>query len=281
MIALSKLEDMQMKIKSALFFIPLIVFPFSMHASNNAILVQSTTSTKNSGFYDYILPKFKADTGIIVNVVAVGTGAAIKNARNCDGDVLLVHSAEHEQDFIDDGFAKKRYDVMYNDFLVVGPTADPANIIGIQDVVSAFEKIALTGTNFASRSDNSGTHSKEMTIWQQVELNPEMGSGKWYFETGSGMGTTLNTAVGMSAYTLVDRASWHSFSNKYDFRIILEGDKRLFNPYGIMVISEDKCPSVKTKEAQVFVDWLTSHKGQMLIEKFAINGRQVFSPSIR
>ena len=275
------MEDMQLKIKTALFFITLIIFPFSMHASNNAILVQSTTSTKNSGFYDYILPIFKADTGIVVNIVAVGTGAAIKNARNCDGDVLLVHSAEHEQIFIDDGFAKKRHDVMYNDFVIVGPASDPANIIGTQDVVSAFKKIALTGAKFASRSDNSGTHSKEMTIWQQVGVNPEMGSGKWYFETGSGMGTTLNTAVGMSAYTLVDRASWHSFSNKYDFRIFLEGDQRLFNPYGIMVISEDKCPSVKTREAQVLIDWLISEKGQAAISSFEINGKSVFIPNTK
>ncbi len=255
-----------------------ILFATSVNAAGNAILVQSTTSTKNSGFYDYILPKFQAETGIAVNVVAVGTGAAIKNARNCDGDVLLVHSPKHEQQFVADGYAEKRYDVMYNDFVIVGPNKDPAGLSQIQDVTSAFEKIAMTDNKFVSRSDNSGTHSKELSIWREALLNPETGSGKWYFETGSGMGTTLNTAVGMSAYTLVDRASWHSFSNKYDFRIILEGDKRLFNLYGIMLISKDKCPTVKSKEGQLFIDWLISDKGQNAIRKFTINGRQVFNP---
>jgi len=257
------------------------LFAISVNAADSAILVQSTTSTKNSGFYDYILPKFKSDTGIIVNVVAVGTGAAIKNARNCDADILLVHSPEHEQKFVADGYAEKRYDVMYNDFIVVGPGADPSGLSEMRDIILAFEKIALTGTKFASRSDNSGTHSKELSIWREARLNPEAGSGKWYFETGSGMGTTLNTAVGMNAYTLVDRASWHSFSNKHDFRIILEGDKRLFNPYSIMLISKDKCPAVKSSEGQLFIDWLISEKGQNAISQFTINGRQVFNPLSR
>ena len=171
----------------------------------------------------------------------------------------------------------KRYDVMYNDFVIVGPGNDPSELSDMQDVTLAFEKIALTGTKFASRSDNSGTHSKELSIWREARLNPEAGSGKWYFETGSGMGTTLNTAVGMSAYTLVDRASWHSFSNKHDFRIILEGDKRLFNPYSIMLISKVKCPGVKSKEGQLFIEWLISDKGQNEISRFTINGRQVFN----
>jgi tungstate transport system substrate-binding protein len=148
----------------------------------------------------------------------------------------------------------------------------------MQNVTLAFEKIALTGAKFASRSDNSGTHSKELSIWREARLNPEAWSGKWYFETGSGMGTTLNTAVGMSAYTLVDRASWHSFSNKHDFQIIMEGDKRLFNPYGIMLISKEKCPSVKSKEGQLFIDWLISDKGQKIIGQFTINERRVFNP---
>ena len=259
------------------FSILCILFLNSGSAADNTILVQSTTSTKNSGFYDYILPKFQAETGIIVNVVAVGTGAAIKNARNCDADILLVHSPEHEKRFVADGYAKKRYDVMYNDFVIVGPGNDPSELSDMQDVTLAFEKIALTGTKFASRSDNSGTHSKELSIWREARLNPEAGSGKWYFETGSGMGTTLNTAVGMNAYTLVDRASWHSFSNKHDFRIILEGDKRLFNPYSIMLISEVKCPEVKSKEGQLFIDWLISDKGQNAIRRFTIDGRRVFN----
>ena len=258
-----------------------LLLSFSVLGSENSILVQSTTSTENSGFYDYILPLFASDTGVNVNIVAVGTGAAIKNARNCDGDVLFVHSPKHEVAFVAQGFAKKRYDVMHNDFLLVGPNTDPAEIIGIKDVGLAFKKIMTTGAKFASRSDNSGTHSKELSIWKDVGLNPETGSGKWYFETGSGMGTTLNIAIGISAYTLVDRASWYSFSNKYDFRIILEGDIRLFNPYSIMLINKDKCPQVKSKKSQLFIDWLVSDRGQRAIKNFKIDGHQVFTPNAK
>lgn len=272
------MDKIQMKLILIPFSVLWALFVPSINAASNTILVQSTTSTKNSGFYDYILPIFQAETGISVNVVAVGTGAAIKNARNCDGDILFVHSPEHEHKFVADGYSEKRYDVMYNDFVIVGPNTDPARLSKMRDVTLAFEKIALTGAKFASRSDYSGTHSKELSIWREVRVNPENGSGKWYFETGSGMGTTLNTAIGMSAYTLVDRASWHSFSHKYDFRIILEGDRRLFNPYSIMLISKDKCPTVKSKEGQLFIDWLISDKGQKTIRQFTINGRQVFYP---
>ena len=272
------MDKIQMKLILIPFSVLWALFVPSINAASNTILVQSTTSTKNSGFYDYILPIFQAETGISVNVVAVGTGAAIKNARNCDGDILFVHSPEHEHKFVADGYAEKRYDVMYNDFVIVGPNTDPARLSKMRDVTLAFEKIALTGAKFASRSDHSGTHSKELSLWREVRVNPENGSGKWYFETGSGMGTTLNTAIGMSAYTLVDRASWHSFSHKYDFRIILEGDRRLFNPYSIMLISKDKCPTVKSKEGQLFIDWLISDKGQKTIRQFTINGRQVFYP---
>ena len=249
------------------------------YASDKSILVQSTTSTKNSGFYDHILPLFELDTGINVNVVAVGTGAAIKNARNCDGDVLFVHSLEYELKFVADGFSKKRYNVMHNDFILVGPNTDPAGVIGIKDVREAFKKIMMTGAKFASRSDNSGTHTKELTIWRKIDLNPEIGSGKWYFETGSGMGRTLNTAIGLNAYTLVDRASWHSFSNKLDYQIVLEGDKLLFNPYGVMLIHKQKCPNVRSEYGQLFIDWLTSDKGQLAIEQFKIEGQQVFTPN--
>ncbi len=269
------------KIRFVAYFTPMLLISFAVIASDNSILVQSTTSTKNSGFYDYILPLFKTDTGINVNIVAVGTGAAIKNSRNCDGDVLFVHSPKHEADFIADGFAKKRYDVMYNDFVLVGSNSDPAGILGIQDVGFAFKKIMTTGAKFASRSDNSGTHNKELTIWEKIGLKPDIGSGKWYFETGSGMGTTLNTAIGLNAYTLVDRASWHSFSNKLDYQIVLEGDSQLFNPYGVMLINNKKCPNVKSEQGQLFIDWLISSKGQSAIQKFKINGHQVFTPNIK
>ncbi len=256
-----------------------LFLPLSAFASNKSILVQSTTSTKNSGFYDYILPLFRSDTGINVNVVAVGTGAAIKNARNCDGDVLFVHSPKDEEKFVADGFANKRYNVMYNDFLLVGSSNDPAGIVGIQDIRLAFKKIIVTGAKFVSRSDNSGTHSKELTIWEKIAFNPEIGSGKWYLETGSGMGTTLNTAIGLNAYTIVDRASWHSFSNKLDYKIVLEGDSQLFNPYGVMLIDKKKCPSVKSEQGQLFIDWLISDKGQSAIQQFEIDGQRVFTPN--
>ena len=260
------------------YLIPLILIPTVLLASNKSILVQSTTSTKNSGFYDFILPLFTADSGIKVNVVAVGTGAAIKNARNCDGDVLLVHSPEDEQKFIADGFSTKRHNIMHNDFVIVGPVADPAGIVGMQDVGLAFAKIAKSGAKFASRSDGSGTHTKELGIWKKIELNPVIGSGKWYLETGSGMGKTLNTAIGTNAYTLVDRASWYSFSNKYDYRVLHEGDSYLFNPYGVMLIDKKKCPNVNSEEGQSFINWLISYKGQKAIGLFNIDGRQVFTP---
>ncbi len=256
-----------------------LFFPLSAFASNKSILVQSTTSTKNSGFYDYILPLFRSDTGINVNVVAVGTGAAIKNARNCDGDVLFVHSPKDEEKFVADGFANKRYNVMYNDFILVGSSNDPAGIVGIQDIGLAFKKIIVTGAKFVSRSDNSGTHSKELTIWEEIAFNPEIDSGKWYFETGSGMGATLNIAIGLNAYTIVDRASWHSFSNKLDYKIVLEGDSQLFNPYGVMLIDKKKCPSVKSEQGQLFIDWLISDKGQSAIQQFEIDGQRVFTPN--
>jgi len=247
--------------------------------ADSSILVQSTTSTKNSGLYDYILPMVKKDTGVNVNVVAVGTGAAIKNAMNCDGDVLLVHSRKREDKFVADGYAKRRYDVMYNDFVVIGPAADPAGVAGMTDVGEAFGKIAKTKSSFASRGDDSGTHGKEKSLWKAAGVDQKSGSGAWYRETGSGMGATLNAAVGMGAYSLSDRASWGAFANKGDFKIVVEGDKRLFNPYGVMLIDSAKCPSVKSKEGQAFINWLVSDRGQKAIASFKVNGKQLFFPS--
>ena len=246
-----------------------------------SILVQSTTSTKNAGLYDYILPMVKADTGITVNVVAVGTGAAIKNAMNCDGDVLLVHSRAREDRFVAEGYAKQRYDVMYNDFVIIGPAADPAGIAGSKDIATAMTKIAISKSKFASRGDDSGTHSKEKSLWRLANIDQNTGSGDWYRETGSGMGATLNAAVGMAAYTLSDRASWGAHGNKADFRIMVEGDKRLFNPYGVMLVNAEKCPTVKSKAGQVFIDWLISAKGQNAIASFTVNGKQLFFPNAR
>ena len=249
--------------------------------ADNAILVQSTTSTKNAGLYDYILPMVKADTGITVNVVAVGTGAAIKNAMNCDGDVLLVHSRKREDQFVAAGYAKQRYDVMYNDFVVIGPAGDPAGIASGKDVIAAMVKIANSKSKFASRGDDSGTHSKEKSLWAMAKIDQAASSGDWYRETGSGMGATLNAAVGMGAYALSDRASWGAHANKADFKIMVEGDQRLFNPYGVMLVNSQKCPNVRSKEGQIFIDWLISAKGQAAIASFKLDGKQLFFPNAR
>jgi tungstate transport system substrate-binding protein len=249
------------------------------HAADRSIIVQSTTSTKNSGLYDFILPTFKKASGITVHVVAVGTGQAIKNARNCDGDVLLVHAKSVEGKFVADGYGVKRHDLMYNDFVIVGPPADPAKIAGRNDVVEALRAIAEAKALFASRGDESGTHKKEKQLWKTAGIDPATGSGKWYLATGSGMGATLNAGVGMGAYVMTDRATWIAFKNKGDFRILVQGDKALFNQYGVIVVNASKCASVKSDLAQAFVDWLVSEQGQQAIAGYRISGQQLFFPN--
>ena len=245
------------------------------------IIVQSTTSTQNSGLLDYLLPMFTNKTGIEVRVVAVGTGQALKNARNGDGDVLLVHAKPAEEQFVAEGFGVERFDLMYNDFVVVGPSDDPAAISATRDVLTAFAKIATAAAPFASRGDDSGTHKKEMQLWMQAGADPTGASGTWYRETGSGMGATLNTAVGMGAYTLTDRATWIAFENKGDFHIHVEGDGKLFNQYGVILINPSKHAHVNANEGQTFVDWLLSEEGQAAIATFQIDGQQLFFPSAR
>jgi tungstate transport system substrate-binding protein len=244
-----------------------------------SIIVQSTTSTANSGLYDHLLPMFKLDTGITVNVVAVGTGQAIKNARNCDGDVLLVHAKPAEEKFVAAGYGVSRSDVMYNDFVFVGPPADPAGIAGGGNAVEALEKIASSKSKFASRGDNSGTHKKEQALWKRTGMDPAGGSGGWYLETGSGMGATLNAAVGSGAYTMTDRATWISFKNKGDYAIQVEGDDILFNQYGIIMVNPAKCPAVKTAPSQKFIDWILSKRGQAAIASYKLGGQQLFFPN--
>lgn len=250
-------------------------------AQDTSIVVQSTTSTQNSGLYDYLLPKFKEDTGIQVNVVAVGTGQAIKNAQNCDGDVLLVHAKPAEEKFVKDGFGVKRADVMYNDFVLVGPPNDPAGIAGTKDVVAGLKKIAEAKAPFASRGDNSGTHKAELRLWKMADVDPKDASGKWYRETGSGMGATLNTATGMGAYALTDRGTWISFKNKGDYKVAVEGDDKLFNQYGVILVSPEKCSSVKKEAGQKFIDWILSDKGQKAIASYQMNGQQLFFPNAK
>lgn len=248
-------------------------------ADEPSIIVQSTTSTANSGLYDHLLPLFKKDSGITVHVVAVGTGQAIKNAKNCDGDVLLVHAKSAEQKFVDEGFGIARYNVMYNDFILVGPPEDPAEISGGRSATVALTNIAASESRFASRSDNSGTHKKELSLWKSAMINPEESSGQWYLETGSGMGATLNTAVGSGAYTMTDRATWISFKNKQDYTIQVEGDDNLYNQYGIIQINPKKCSQVKSVEAKRFIDWILSKKGQTAIAAYQLEGQQLFFPN--
>ncbi len=258
----------------------LLLVTTSTHGSD-AILVQSTTSTANSGLYDFLLPVFRQHSGITVNVVAVGTGQAIRNARNCDADVLLVHAKEAEEQFVSDGYGVHRHDLMYNDFVIVGPSDDPGAIKGLSTSVAAFTAIASTRSLFASRGDNSGTHKKELSLWQNASIDAAADSGKWYRETGSGMGATMNTAVGMGAYTLTDRATWISFKNRQNHAVLFEGDSDLFNQYGVILVNQEKCPAVKSAQGQKFIDWLISSDGQQLIASYQVNGQQLFYPNAR
>lgn len=264
---------------ATLLFAP--AFSARVTAQDDFIIVQSTTSTQNSGLFDHLLPKFTEKTGIEVRVVAVGTGQALKNAKNGDGDVVLVHAKEDEEKFVAEGWGIKRHDVMYNDFIIVGPASDPAGIAGLKNADEALKKIADAKAPFASRGDDSGTHKAELTLWKQAGVDPTKASGDWYLETGSGMGATLNTAVGKHAYTLADRGTWLSFGNKSDFEVLVEGDPHLFNQYGVILVNPEKHPRVKAKQGQAFVDWLTGAEGQKAIGSYKINGQQLFFPNAR
>ena len=248
-------------------------------AQDRAILVQSTTSTANSGLYDHLLPIFTEATGIRVDVIAVGTGQAIGNARNCDGDVLLVHSRTDEERFVADGMGVERLDLMYNDFVLIGPEDDPAGIGGTSDAAAALARIAGAGAPFASRGDESGTHKAELALWEEAGVDPAAASGGWYRETGSGMGATLNVAGGMGAYALTDRATWTGFANRDGMAVLVEGDPALFNPYGVILVSPEACPNVRAEDGQAFVDWLVSPEGQGAIAAFEVDGQQLFFPN--
>ncbi len=253
----------------------------SAQADEKTIIVQSTTSTQNSGLFDAILPKFTAQTGIKVHVVAVGTGQALKNGRNGDGDVLLVHAKLAEEAFITGGFGVKRFDVMYNDFVIVGPNDDPAKLASTKSIIEALKKITSSKSIFASRGDDSGTNKKELQLWKLTGINIAKHSGSWYRETGSGMGATLNVAAGMGAYTLTDRATWLAFKNKSTLKILSQGDPLLFNQYGVMLINPKKHPHVKAKSGQIFIDWLTGKKGQAAIADYKLKGKQLFFPNAK
>jgi tungstate transport system substrate-binding protein len=255
-----------------------VAVPLAARAEDKFIVVQSTTSTQNSGLFEHILPKFKERTGIDVRVVAVGTGQALNNAAKGDGDVVLVHSKPDEEKFVADGWGVKRHDVMYNDFIIVGPASDPAKIAGLKSAAEGFKKIAAAEAPFASRADDSGTHKAELKLWQDAGIDPKPASGQWYLETGSGMGATLNTAVGKQAYTLTDRGTWLSFANKDNFKVLVEGDPKLFNQYGVILVNPAKHPNVKAKDGQAFIDWLIGPEGQAAIASYKIDGQQLFFP---
>jgi len=248
-------------------------------ASERYIVVGSTTSTQDSGLFGWLLPAFTKASGIEVRIVAKGTGEAIKLGQSGDADVLLVHDPKSEAKFVAEGYGVKRFAFMYNDFIIVGPKADPAHIAGDGNVVDAMKKIAAAGALFASRGDDSGTNKAELRLWKAAGIDPKPGSGKWYLETGSGMGATLNTSVGKAAYTFSDRATWLAFQNKADFDVLVQADKALLNQYGIILVNPARFASVKAKDGQAFIDWLISPAGQKTIGDFRIGGQQVFFPN--
>ena len=250
-------------------------------AQERSVRMLSTTSTENSGLLSYLLPIFESKTGIRVHVVAVGTGQALRGARNGDADVLMVHDKASELKFIADGHGIERREVMYNDFVIVGPRDDPAKIGGTNDAISALQMIKKSGAVFVSRGDDSGTHKAERRLWRAAGIEPGGRSDPWYREAGSGMGATLNIAAGMNAYTLTDRGTWLSFRNRRDLEILVEGDPPLFNQYGIMLVNPAKHPHVKAKEARALIDWITSPEGQRAIGKFTVEGRVLFIPNFR
>lgn len=250
-------------------------------AAENSLLLLSTTSTENSGLLEYLLPKFEAHSGIKVYTVAKGTGQTLRAGERGDGDVLLVHARAAEDAFVANGFGVSRYDLMYNDFVLVGPGDDPAGVSEAAEASAALRRLAEAGAVFASRGDDSGTHRRELELWQAAGLEPKRASGTWYRELGAGMGATLNAAIAMNAYTLTDRATWTSFKSKRDFAIQFEGDEALFNPYGIILVNPERHPSVKAEQAQSLIDWLISPEGQRAIGDFRIDGQQLFYPSAR
>ena len=248
-------------------------------AQEKAIVVASTTSTQDSGLLGYILPLFKAKTGIDVKVVAQGTGQALDTARRGDADVVFVHAKAQEEKFVAEGYGVKRYDVMYNDFVVIGPKADPARIKGGKDVVAAFKAIAAKGSSFVSRGDKSGTHAAELRLWKAATLDPAGTKPGWYREIGQGMGAALNTAGAMGAYVLSDRGTWISFKNKGDLEVAVEGDRRLFNQYGIILVNPVRHAHVRQDLGQQLIDWVISTEGQNAIRAYKIEGQQLFFPN--
>lgn len=249
-------------------------------AQDKFIVVASTTSTQDSGLFGHLLPLFRAKTGIEVRVVAQGTGQALATAKKGDADVVFVHDKVAEAKFVEEGFGIDRREVMYNDFIIVGPKADPAKAAG-RDVIAALRRIEASKVPFASRGDKSGTHAAELRYWKAAEIDPQIGKGTWYRETGSGMGPTLNTASAMNAYAFTDRGTWLSFKNRGELVILVEGDTRLFNQYGVMLVNPARHPHVKKALGRQFIDWITSPEGQAAIAAYKIEGQPLFFPDFK
>ena len=260
--------------RATLFSLTLLAGPAV--AEDPFITVASTTSTEQSGLFGHILPLFQEASGIEVRVVAQGTGQALETGRRGDADVVFVHSRPAEDAFVAEGYGVERLDVMYNDFVIVGPGDDPAGIAGGADAVAAFDAIAAAGAIFASRGDDSGTHQAELRLWAEAGITP---SGDWYRELGSGMGPTLNTSAQLPAYTLADRGTWLSFENRGPLEVVVEGDARLFNPYGVILVNPERHGHVKAEAGQTFIDWLISADGQAAIASYTIGGEQLFFPN--
>ncbi len=261
-------------------YILLIVnfFLFLKVNSKEFIVLQSTTSARDSGLYDFILPQFGKKFGVEVRVVAVGTGQAIKNSRRCDADVLIAHHKESEEKFILDGYGLYRKEFMYNDFVLIGPKSDPAGVQKVKSIVTSLKLIKKKKNAFISRGDESGTHKKEFSLWKMTGSLPDPKINKWYYSVGQGMGGALNVAVNKDAYVLSDRSTWESFKNKKSHTIVVENEPLLFNYYGVIPINPKMCPGVKTKQVKSFIDWLVSDKTKLLIEKFKVNDKQLFFP---
>lgn len=256
-----------------------LLFAGPAFAQTRSIIVASTTSTEQSGLFGYLLPRFSQAAGIDVKVVAVGTGQALDIGRRGDADVVFVHDRVAEDKFLAEGFATRRYDVMYNDFVIVGPKGDPAHIAGDKDVADALRRIAATKSAFISRGDHSGTHEAELRLWKEAGIDPDSAKGQWYREIGQGMGPALNMASASNAYVLSDRGTWLSFKNRGELAVLTEGDRRLFNQYGVMLVNPAKHPTVKAADGQAFIDWLISQQGQSAIAGYKVGGEQLFFPN--
>jgi tungstate transport system substrate-binding protein len=252
-----------------------------LHAQQRFITVASTTSTEQSGLFKHLLPIFEQKTGIQVRVVALGTGQSLDMGKRGDADVVFVHAKPLEEKFVAEGYGVRRLEVMYNDFVLVGPKSDPAKVSGGKDIVAALQKIKAARAPFASRGDRSGTHFAELELWKAAGVDIAKDKGPWYRDTGSGMGPTLNTAAGMNAYALTDRGTWLSFKNRGDLVISVEGDQRLFNQYGVILVNPARHPHVKKEMGQAFVDWIVSSEGQRAIAAYKIRGEQLFFPNAK